>query len=152
MRFARTLTAAFVTVLAAGSAVASPRRTKTAVPPTPSPTATPAASAAPKPVALVPDQPWVGTPAAGEAPYMAVVRAKQAGATDAELLSRIEKGGVRYSLSTSDMQKLRAAGVSAKVIETMLRSGRTPAPAGAATAVTPGRSEAATLTPAPSPR
>lgn len=145
--------AAFVAVLAAAVVTASPRRTKTPSP-SPSPTALPAATAAaaPKPAASVPDQPYVGTPSAGEQPYVAVIRAKEAGATEAELLSRVEKGGVRYSLSTFDIQRLRAAGVSTKVIEAMLRSGRTPAPAGTAATVAPRRTEGAPLTPTPSPR
>jgi hypothetical protein len=42
--------------------------------------------------------------------------------------------------------------VSAKVIEAMLRSGRTPAPAGTAAAVAPRRTELAPPTPTPSPR
>jgi hypothetical protein len=135
-------------VIAAAPVIAAPRRTKTPVPPTPSPTARPApTAAAPKPGALVPDQPYVGTPSAGEKPYLAIVRAKEAGATDAELLSRIEKGGVRYSLSTPDIQRLRAAGVSPKVIEAMMRSGRTPAPA-----ATIAEREKAPLTPTLSPR
>lgn len=143
--------AAFVAVLAAAVVTASPRRTKTPSP-SPSPTALPAATAAPNPAASVPDQPYVGTPSAGEQPYVAVIRAKEAGATEAELLSRVEKGGVRYSLSTFDIQRLRAAGVSTKVIEAMLRSGRTPAPAGTAATVAPRRTEGAPLTPTPSPR
>jgi hypothetical protein len=140
---ARTLNAVLLSALAATSLVALPRRTKTPTPTAPTPTTTPA-PAAPKPAALVPDQPYVGTPSAGEKSYAAVLRAKQAGATEAELLSRIEKGGVRYSLSTEDIQTLRNAGISAKVIEAMLRSGRTPLPA-----ATPVRTVAATPTLAP---
>jgi hypothetical protein len=143
---------AAILLAAAASLSASPRRTKTPAAPTPSPTAPPApTAAAPRPGALVPDQPYVGTPSAGEKPYLAIVRAKEAGATDAELLSRIEKGNARYSLSTPDIQRLRAAGVSPKVIEAMLRSGRTPAPA-ARTVTAHVERENAPLTPTLSSR
>jgi hypothetical protein len=149
---ARVCCAALLLGAAATPGFASPRRTKTPVPPTASPTVPPApTAAAPRPGALVPDQPYVGTPSAGEKPYLAIVRAKEAGATDAELLSRIEKGGVRYSLSTPEIQQLRAAGVSPKVIEAMLRSGRTPVPAPTKASAQPGR-ENAPVTPTLSPR
>ena len=88
-----------------------------------------------RPGTLVPDQPYVGTPSADPASaYAGILKAKEAGATEEELLARVAKEGKRYSLSTFDMQKLRAAGVSPKVIEAMLRSGRTPVPAPSVTA------------------
>jgi hypothetical protein len=122
---------------------AAPKRTKT---PTRSPSpARPAATptpAGPKPATLVPDPAYVGTPAAGERPYEAIVRAKEAGASDDELLARVAKENVRYSLSTPDIQKLRAAGVGPRVIEAMLRSGRTPVPT-AAGAVSPAMARTA---------
>jgi hypothetical protein len=131
-RLARAAAAAGIALLlgAAPPLPGSPRRTKT---PTARPTAaatappTPAMPGpSPRPATLVPDPAWVGTPAAGERPHEAILRAKQAGATDDELLARIAKENVRYSLSTPEIQQLRAAGVSPRVIEAMLRSGRTP--------------------------
>ena len=52
-------------------------------------------------------------------------------------LAKVERDGVRYSLTTPEIQKLRAAGVSETVIEAMLRSGRTPAPVGPTPVLTP---------------
>jgi hypothetical protein len=142
----RILSAALVAALAVASATAAPRRTKTPKPhaPTATPTAKPT-STPPNPATLVPDPPYVGTPAAGERPYEAIVRAKEAGATEGQLLDRVAKEGVRYSLSTPDIQKLRAAGVSPRVIEAMLHSGRTPAPA-----TTPSPAPGTATSPAPS--
>jgi len=120
-----------LTALFAPSGVgASPRKTKTPVPPTPTPPVATATTArpAPKPATLVPDPPYVGTPAAGEKAYEPILRAKEAGASEEELLAHVAKSDVRYSLSTPDIQILRAAGVSPKVIEAMLRSGRAPLP------------------------
>jgi len=97
-------------------------------PPTPRPT--------PRPASLVPDQPYRGTSAAGPKPYEAIVAAREQGVSNAELLARVEREKVVYSLSTFDIQKLRAAGVSGDVIEAMMRSGRTSTPAASpATAV-----------------
>ena len=91
--------------------------------------AAPAAAAGPR--GAIPDQPYVGTPRPVEKPYRAIVAAKEAGATNDELLARVGREKVVYSLSTPEIQQLRAAGVSEKVVEAMLRSGRTPAaPAG----------------------
>jgi hypothetical protein len=137
---ARLVTVALFAVLAARLSPASPRRTKTPTPPTPSPAPTAAATPAraPRPGTLVPEQPYVGTPSADAASaYAGILKAKEAGATEEELLARVAKEAKRYSLSTFDMQKLRAAGVSPKVIEAMLRSGRTPVPA---PSVTPAKS------------
>jgi len=92
-------------------------------PPTPRPT--------PRPASLVPDQPYRGTPAAGPKPYEAIVAAREQGVSNAELLARVERERIVYSLSTFDIQKLRAAGVSGDVIEAMMHSGRTPSPAAA---------------------
>jgi hypothetical protein len=86
----------------------------------------------PQPAALVPDQPYTGAPPpAGARPYAAILTAKAAGASNAELLAKVEREKVRYTLTTPEIQNLRAAGVSEPVIEAMLRSGRsamTPAP------------------------
>jgi hypothetical protein len=90
-------------------------------PPTPKPT--------PLPASLVPVQPYTGTPAAGPKPYEAIVAAREQGVSNADLLARVERERVVYSLSTFDIQKLRAAGVSGDVIEAMMRSGRAPSPA-----------------------
>ena len=79
----------------------------------------------PRPATLVPAQPYTGTPAAGPKAYEAIVAARERGASNAELLARVERETVVYSLSIYDIQKLRAAGVSEDVIEAMMRSGRT---------------------------
>jgi hypothetical protein len=93
----------------------------------------PVAPARPQPGAVVPDQPYTGPPPATEKPYAAIVAAKEKGASNADLLARVEREKVLYSLTTPEIQKLRAAGVSEAVIEAMLRSGRAPTPAPAAT-------------------
>ena len=94
------------------------------VPVTPTPVVTP-----PRPANIVPDQPWVGTPAAGEKPYAAIVRMKQAGASDDALLEAVRAGNRRFALTTAEIQQLRADGISPRVIEAMIQSGA---------AVTPG--------------
>ena len=86
----------------------------------------PAGLTTPRPATLVPDQPYTGPPAANGKPYEAIVAAKERGASNAELKARVEREGVVYSLSTPEIQKLRAAGVSTDVIEAMMRSGRRP--------------------------
>ncbi len=94
----------------------------------PAPAAVPTPRAAPRPAELIPDQPFVGTPRPSEKRYEEILRLKEAGADDAALLQKIRKENVRYSLTTSEIQTLRAAGVSAAVIEAMLSSGRAPTP------------------------
>jgi hypothetical protein len=89
----------------------------------------PPAAPTPRPIAAVPDQPYRGTPVPSARPYASILAAKKNGASDADLLARIEREGTVYSLTTAEMQELRAAGVSPAVIEAMLRSGRTPRPA-----------------------
>ena len=93
--------------------------------------APPAAGAAkpPRPASLVPEQPYTGPPPAGERPYAAIMAAKEKGASDADLFAKIEREKTVYSLTTPEIQKLRAAGVSQAVIEAMLRSGRVATPA-----------------------
>jgi hypothetical protein len=91
------------------------------VPVTPTPAVT-----APRPSGIIPDQPFVGTPSAGEKPYAGILRLKQGGATDEQMLERIASDNRSYSLSTADLQALRSAGVSAHVIEAMMRAGRGP--------------------------
>ena len=86
-----------------------------------------------RPASVVPDQPWRGTPVPGGRTFAPILDAKRNGASDAELLARIEREGKVYSLTTADMQELRKAGVSPAVVEAMLRSGRTPQPARTAT-------------------
>ncbi len=86
--------------------------------------AAPAGLRTPRPEALVPDQPFVGTPRPSANPYQEIVRLKEAGATDAQLLAKVERESVPYALTTPQIQALRAAGVSQSVIEAMLRSGR----------------------------
>src|SRR4051794_6957959 len=105
--------AMLLAVLAATGLFASPRKTKTPVPGTPTaPALATTARPAPKPATLVPDPPYVGTPAAGEKAYAPILRAKEAGASEEELLARVANDGVRYSLSTPDIQFLRASGFS----------------------------------------
>ncbi len=93
----------------------------------------PAPRKTPRPGTLVPDQPYTGPPPAAAKPYEAIVAAKESGTSNAELLGRVEREGVVYSLTTPEIQKLRAAGVSEDVIEAMLRSGRKAAPPAAST-------------------
>ena len=92
-----------------------------------------AAVTPPRPSGIVPDQSFVGTPAAGEKSYAGILRMKQAGATEEEMLDRIAAEKKSYSLTTNDLRTLKDAGVSTRVIEAMMRSGRsavTPAPGG----------------------
>jgi hypothetical protein len=100
--------------------------------------ATPTAKpVSPRPADLVPAQPFVGTPAAGEKSYAEILRLKEAGASEETLLEKIRQGKTRYSLTTIDIQKLRDAGFSSQLIEAMLQSGRgpvTPAPSPVPTA------------------
>lgn len=81
---------------------------------------------APRPAQLVPDQPFLGTPAAGEKPYVEILRLKEAGASEKKLLAKVRGESRQYSLTTAEIQKLRAAKVSSSVIEAMLKAGRTP--------------------------
>jgi hypothetical protein len=80
----------------------------------------------------VPDQPYVGTPRPGEAkPYETILKAKESGTSNKDLLAKVRREKVVYSLTTYEIQKLRTAGVSSDVIEAMMRSGRsgtTPVP------------------------
>ena len=63
--------------------------------------------------------------------------AKEKGASNAELLAKVESEHMAYSLTTPEIQNLRAAGVSDAVIEAMLRSGRAQTPGAATPAPTP---------------
>lgn len=105
-----------------------------AVTPTPLASAAPAATPRPPvPAARVPDQPYVGTPRPVEQPYLEILRLKNDGLSNEELLAKVQRENVAYSLSTFDIQKLRASGISQEVIAAMLSSGRagrrpTPAP------------------------
>jgi hypothetical protein len=121
--------------------------------PTPKPTAsrpTPASrgKSASAPVKSVPDQPYVGTPRPVDKPYEVILKAKESGTSNKALLEKVRREKVVYSLTTYDIQKLRAAGVSPDVIEAMMRSGRAkttpepklpsaPAPTGGTPAPTP---------------
>lgn len=82
-------------------------------------------SGASHPAQLVPDQPFTGPPPPGERPYSAILAGREAGTSNADLLARVERENVRYSLTTPEIQKLRAAGVSQTVIEAMMKAGRT---------------------------
>ncbi len=88
----------------------------------------PPPSPGPRPAELVPDQPFTGTPRAADRPYEQVVRWREAGESEDELLDHVRNGNVRYELTTAEIQKLRAAGVPPAVIEAMLQSGRTLTP------------------------
>ncbi len=112
--------------------------------PTPAAAVTPTASAktsGAKPAQSVPDQPYVATPGPGAAKsYEAILKARESGATNKDLLAKVHREKVVYSLTTYDIQKLRAAGVSSDVIEAMMRSGRsgtTPVPTLPGAAKTP---------------
>ncbi len=52
------------------------------------------------------------------------MRLKNRGATNEELLAKVQGENVVYSLSTYDIQRLRASGISQEVIAAMLSSGR----------------------------
>ena len=65
--------------------------------------------------------------------YLEIIRLKNRGQTNEELLEKVRRENVVYSLSTFDIQKLRAAGVSEEVIAAMLASGRDGRTDGAAT-------------------
>jgi hypothetical protein len=106
----------------------------------------------PRPAQNVPDQPYIGTPVPGEKPWEAIARAREAGVSNEALLARVRREKVVYSLTTYDMQKLRAAKVSSAVIEAMLKSGRpgtTPVPVLPAGITQTPSAPAATPVPAP---
>lgn len=103
---------------AAASSSGAPTRLASATP-TPRPAV---------PAARVPDQPYVGTPRPVEQPYLVILGMRDRGATNEELLAKVRQENVVYSLSTYDIQKLRASGVSEEVIAAMLGAGRTPTP------------------------
>jgi hypothetical protein len=92
-------------------------------PPTPVPTVPPAQPLA----ALVPDQPAIAgdtAPVAAAKPYEDILRLKAAGRSDEFLLEKVRTDNFSYHLTTSEIQSLRAAGVSPAVLEAMLRSGQ----------------------------
>ena len=94
--------------------------------PSPVPTVPPAQPLA----ALVPDQPAIAgdsAPVAAAKPYEDILRLKAAGRSDEFLLEKVRTDNVNYRLTTSEIQSLRAAGVSPAVLEAMLRSGQPPA-------------------------
>ncbi len=93
--------------------------------PSPVPTVPPAQPLA----ALVPDQPAIAgdtAPVAAAKPYEDILRLKAAGRSDEFLLEKVRTDNVNYQLTTSEIQSLRAAGVSPAVLEAMLRSGQPP--------------------------
>ena len=93
-------------------------------PPTPLPISVPPASPL---AAAVPDQPAIATdtpPVLAAKPYEDILRLKEAGRSDDFLLAKIQADNVNYHLTTSEIQSLRAAGVSPAVLEAMLRSGQ----------------------------
>jgi len=75
----------------------------------------------------VPDQPAVAAdtpPVAAAKPYQEILRLKEAGRSDDFLIAKVRADNVNYHLTTSEIQSLRAAGVSPAVLEAMLRSGQ----------------------------
>lgn len=106
------------------SACATKTTAGAAAAPAPAPAATPVPRPPPAPAAMVPDQPYVGTPRPVEQRYLEIIRLKNRGQTNEELLEKVRRENVAYSLSTFDIQKLRAADVSEEVIAAMLASGR----------------------------
>lgn len=73
-----------------------------------------------------------------EQPFIEILRLKARGESNEAILAKVKRESVVYSLSTFDIQKLRASGISEEIIEAMLASGResrtaTPVPASAPT-------------------
>ena len=103
----------------------------TTPPPTALPIEVPTQVPTPSPLAaVVPDQPVVAGDTArapAEKSYAEILRLKEAGRTDDFLIEKIRTDNVNYHLTTSDVQSLRAAGISQPVLEAMLRSGQTAA-------------------------
>lgn len=92
--------------------------------PTVRPTAVPASAAfdpARVPAAAVPEQP-AGVDHAAR-PYAEILKLKQSGASDSQLMARVRADSVNYQLTTAEIRELRDAGVSQDVLEAMLRSG-----------------------------
>ena len=93
-------------------------------PPTPIPISVPPAAPL---AAAVPDQPVIAAdtaPAPAAKTYEEILRLKEAGRSDDFLLNKVRTENVNYHLTTSEIQSLRAAGVSQAVLEAMLRSGQ----------------------------
>jgi hypothetical protein len=102
--------------------------------PTPVPEARPAEATvevAPPPAAAVPEQPAVAA-TSEDRPYRDILSLKEAGFSDDFLLNKIRTDDVRYQLTTSEILRLRSAGLSEAVIAAMLRSGQ---PSGATAGV-----------------
>jgi hypothetical protein len=75
----------------------------------------------------VPDQPVIAAdtpPVPAPKTYAEILRLKEAGRSDDFLLAKVRADNVNYHLTTSEIQSLRAAGVSPTVLEAMLRSGQ----------------------------
>jgi hypothetical protein len=68
-----------------------------------------------------------------------IVELKRAGLGEEVLLALIEVDGGIFEINTSTLKMLKQAGVSDKVIEAMVRSGRTPRPAELAQVVPPAQ-------------
>ena len=112
-----------------GTAPPAPARNPNPAPPNPPPP-TPVAISVPPPAPLaaaVPDQPVIATDTAPAPPaktYEDILRLREAGRSDEYILNRIRTDNVNYHLTTSEIQSLRAAGLSPAVLEAMLRSGQ----------------------------
>jgi hypothetical protein len=81
-------------------------------------------ASAPPPAAAVPDQPYRGPLPPDTKPYLEIMRLRERGQSNEALLKMVQSEQVRYSLTTAEIQRLRASGVSTAVIEAMLASGR----------------------------
>jgi hypothetical protein len=122
LRLCRVSAAILLAVLtgACASQAPAPNPAPTALAPL-APTATPTPR---PPAARVPDQPYVGTPRPVEQPYIEIMRLKSRGQTNEQLLAKVRAENVVYTLSTYDIQRLRASGISEEVIVAMLASGQ----------------------------
>jgi hypothetical protein len=112
-----------------GTAPPAPNPNPNPIPPNPPPpTPIPISVPPSEPLAaVVPDQPVIATDTAPTLPpktYEDILRLKEAGRSDDYLLNKIRTENVNYHLTTSEIQSLRAAGVSQAVLEAMLRSGQ----------------------------
>ena len=112
-----------------GTAPPAPNPNPNPIPPNPPPpTPIPISVPPPAPLAAaVPDQPAIAedtAPAPPTKPYEDILRLKEAGRSDEFLLAKVRAENVNYHLTTSDIQSLRAAGLSPAVLEAMLRSGQ----------------------------
>jgi hypothetical protein len=110
--------------LAACPTASTPKSTPSQSRPAVSPTAAPPMPTPepPPPAAAVPAQP--AAVSASPRPYLAILKLQQSGASQEELLQKVQAENVRFDLTTAEILELRQAGVSETVVGAMLRSGR----------------------------